>query len=68
MGEYLEPIAEYEHRAHRPMLSAVAVRRGQRTPGEGFFVFAEATNMLRGQDPLTFWEQERQRVYDYWAI
>ena len=65
-GHMLGEISEDEVRAGRPMLSAVAVGVSGK-PGPGFYQLAHDL----GRCPAdagegTFWQQEREAVYDAW--
>lgn len=65
-GHLLGEISEDEVRAGRPMLSAVAVNVSGK-PGPGFYGLARKLNRLATDvDDVTFWEQERDAVYDEW--
>ena len=68
VGQVLGEITEDEHRANRPMLSAIAVNEAG-YPGEGFFKLARRLGKL-SEDPegdRAFLEAERQRVYETWS-
>ena len=67
----LDSINLHEHREERSLLSALAVRRGFRIPGDGFFV--QAKELGRYDDSnvdatahATFWVDEVHAVWDYW--
>ena len=62
----LNRIAAYETSKHRPILSAVVVRGDQRTPGDGFYDYAESISAFAGHDREGFWRDELERVYAYW--
>ena len=69
VGQVLGEISEDEHRAGRPMLSAVAIAT-KGPPGEGFFSLANRLGKYSGStldDELSFWEHERDEVYRVWA-
>ena len=36
-------------------------------PGDGFFVLARSLGRLQAQDEDSFWEAERDAVYEAWA-
>lgn len=67
----LDSINEHEHQNKRPLLSALAVARGYRFPGSGFF--DSARRLGRYDDNVddetahaAFWVDEVHRVWDYW--
>ncbi len=63
----LEKICTTENEHGRPMLSAVVVRKDAGIPGAGFFVVASDLKRFRGTDTKSFWQSERDRVWDYWS-
>jgi hypothetical protein len=66
VGWILGEISEDEHRAGRPMLSAVAVNV-EFVPGDGFFELARNLGKLNPQaDEVAFWKMERDAVYAAW--
>ncbi len=70
VGQVLGEISEDEHRAGRPMLSAIAVGVNS-IPGEGFFTLARQLGKLTatgGNNEIQFWRDEKQHVYDTWQI
>jgi hypothetical protein len=70
LGQALDDIARHEHRAGRPLLAVLVVRKGTGTPGPGFYTLAQELGLLpRDHDEATrqrFFEEERHRVYDAW--
>lgn len=69
VGQVLGEISEDEHRAERPLLSAVAVATTG-FPGDGFFNLASRLGKYAGnttRDKKQFWIQERDQVYFEWA-
>ena len=68
VGQVLGEVSEDEHRAGRPMLSAVAVSvKG--FPGDGFFTLARTLGCLTATDAsaeLPFWMAEERKVYEAW--
>ncbi len=67
VGWILGEISDDEVANGRPMLSAIAVNvKGQ--PGEGFFALARQHGKLIDDSEQTFWERERQLVYETWKI
>jgi hypothetical protein len=69
VGQVLGEISENEHRAGRPMLSAIAVNEAG-IPGEGFFKLARRLGKLATQDARAeeqFLNSERNSVYATWA-
>ncbi len=70
VGQILGEISEDEHKAGRPMLSAVAMGVNG-LPGEGFFTLARKLGKLSAtaaDQELQFWKNERQKVYDTWHV
>jgi hypothetical protein len=71
VGAMGDAINEFEHRAGRPMLSALIVKTRSRVPGEGFYRGALALGRTTafGDDmsKRAFWESERDAVYAEWA-
>jgi hypothetical protein len=70
VGQILGEISEDEHRAGRPMLSALAVASSG-FPGEGFFKLARRVGKLsstNSDDERDFWLAERNQVYDTWKV
>jgi len=70
MGEMLDEVNREEHRAGRPMISAVVVHAQEGLPGAGFFECAPTLSMLTTgarQVELAFFVEELRRVHDYWA-
>ena len=68
IGLLLGEIAEDEHRAGRPLLTAL-VLTGKAIPGSVFFAVARRLGKLEGDDPakeMKFWMDERGRVYEVW--
>lgn len=67
-GRVLGEISEDEHKAGRPMLSALAVSvKGQ--PGPGFFGLARSLGLLASEDrgdELKFWEAQKSACYETW--
>ena len=68
VGQILGEISEDEHRAGRPMPSAVAVAaRGY--PSKGFFNLARDLGKLSSKtskEEHNFWKTEKDRVYSMW--
>lgn len=64
----LDDINRYEHEAGRPLLTAVVVRQGDSTPGDGFFALATRLRLHRaGDNDRRYWLAERDRVYAHWT-
>ncbi len=62
----LDPIAAYETRKRRPILSAVVVSGTNNMPSKGFFDYAERIHAFSGRDREAFWKEELERVHRYW--
>lgn len=68
MGIILEWISTREHRAGRPLLTAVVVKKMTGIPGKGFFKLAKCLKrQAQSEADDDFWEKELQRVHDYWS-
>lgn len=67
ISQILGDISEAEHRAGRPLLSAVVIRLEKNSPGQGFFGLANDLGLHDGIDDFWFWLQEIQRVHDCWS-
>ena len=67
IGSILGELSEDEHRAGRPLISAVVVASGTAVPGGGFFELARRLGLLRAEDKDSFYIQELRRVHDYWS-
>lgn len=69
VDEVFAQIAGDEHRAGRPLLTAIVVT-GKSIPGNIFFSSARDLGVLSSSDPaeeMRFWMSEEARVYDTWA-
>jgi hypothetical protein len=69
VGRIADEISEDEHRAGRPMLSAILVHKGDGKPGKGFFDLAKDLGKLQedsGEMKHRFWEEEKRAIYDFW--
>ena len=69
VDEVLAQIAGDEHRAGRPLLTALVVT-GKSIPGNIFFSSARNLGVLSSTNPaeeMRFWMSEEARVYDTWA-
>ncbi len=69
VGQVLGEISEDEHKAERPMLSAIAVNEAG-VPGKGFFNLARQLGRLSHSAPDAepeFLRVEQQRVYELWG-
>lgn len=62
----LKGICRAETAQGRPMLGAVVVRQNG-TPGRGFFRGARNLGRLTGEDERSFWQKERDKVWEKWA-
>jgi len=68
IADILDGVSQAEHDAGRPLLSAVVIRIDSNMPGKGFFTLARRLGLHRaGENDLTFWLRELNRVYDHWA-
>ena len=64
----LSEIAEDEHRAGRPLLTAL-VLTGKSIPGNVFFTVARSLGKLASSEPaaeMAFWMDEKASVYEAW--
>lgn len=69
--QILRSIDSYEAQEGRPLLCALAVRRGFRIPSNGFFTHAETLGRYDPQsdDPTyhaVFWVDEVYQIWEYW--
>ena len=70
MGPVLEEVGWDEWTHDRPMLTSLVIRKGEGTPGPGFYQLA---NRL-GHGPIDrdsahdFWRAECKKVYEYWYL
>lgn len=69
LGALLGLVSAAEHRAGRPMLSAVVVhKKGRLQPGTGFYECARAIGKLPSDAPeQPFFEEELRAVHRYWG-
>jgi hypothetical protein len=67
IGSILGELSEDEHRAGRPLISAVVVASETAVPGGGFFELARRLGLLKAEEKDSFYIQELRRVYDYWS-
>ena len=68
VGQMVGEISEDEIKQGRPMLSAVVVGVSG-VPGGGFYALAKGLGRLQedsAQGQHSFWEQERDAVYEAW--
>ena len=67
IGAILDCINRVEHRAGRPLLSAVVILKDENKPGMGFFDLAkELRRQSSNEDDLLFWIEELIRVHAHW--
>jgi hypothetical protein len=69
VSDILRQVAAAEHRAGRPLLTALVVT-GKSVPGNVFFASARELGVLTGSDPveeMRFWMDEERRVYEAWV-
>jgi len=69
LNDVLHSIFWFDHNAARPPIGALVVNVG-RIPSRGFFSAARAAQMDVGDDEAderAFWEQCRDKVYEYWT-
>ena len=67
MGDILDGISVAEHKAGRPLLAAVVIRKDKNMPGTGFFDLAKSLGLYNVGDDLGYWVEESRRVHDYWS-
>ena len=69
----LDDISTHEHKAGRPLLTAVVVRKQDNMSGPGFFKLATQFGLHRDDyhdrryNDKLFWMRERDRVYAAWT-
>ena len=67
VGQVLGEISKNETEHSRPMLSAVVVTTSK-TPGEGFYAYAQDLERWDGKgDKELFWKKELRAVYKTWT-
>ena len=66
MNNLLGEISAAEHEAHRPLITAVVVRKKDKRPGNGFYHLAESLGFTV-TDPEKFWIDELHKVYGWWG-
>jgi|SRR5665811_1123287 len=62
----LDAINRAEHKACRPLLSAVVVRKDSGQPGKGFFTSARKLGPHSDTSDEDFWQIQIARVHDRW--
>ena len=67
VSNLLDDINRDELRAERPMLSSIVVSAGSGMPGSGYFNLARRLELYDGNDDRAFWEEQVERVFDYWS-
>lgn len=67
IGHTLAAIAEEEHAAGRPILSAIAVQKGSKRPGKGFWMLPMIVDPGAESQRTKAWVAERDRVWDFWS-
>lgn len=76
VNQTLSRIAKFEHSHSRPMLTALVCKqdKGSRDfyPSDWFFVCAEQlgydVKQMTDKERYAFWEQEFNKVHQYWTI
>lgn len=71
LSKLLGRIVTAEHEQGRPILSAVAVLKGEMRPGPGFFKICRRLGVYGGSKNRggqeVFYAAELKRVHDYWT-
>lgn len=67
LAKMLTAVNERELERPAPLLAAVVINKALKLPGAGFFKFARERGLFDGADEWGFWEQERDRLQDYWT-
>jgi hypothetical protein len=68
VGAVLAEVVLQTHDRVNAMLSAVVKYMHDNDPGPGFYRFAERHHwMARGEDRLTFWSKEVDKLYNHYA-
>ncbi len=65
VGEVVGEISIREDSQNHPLLSAIVVRKGSESPGDGFWGLPSMQNVPQGQR-RNVWEKERDKVYKHW--
>jgi hypothetical protein len=69
VGHLVGEISEDEHKAGRPMLSALVVEKDSGLTGGGFFALARGLKALTGSsksDEDRFLKKEKTKLFDFW--
>ena len=66
IGIILGEISTFEHQHGRPLLSVLVIHSHNNIPGDGFFNLSRELNVYHGDDDCMFFNQELDRVYEYW--
>lgn len=69
IGIILDEITEYENSHKRPLLSVVAVREFEKTPGRGFYTLCEKLGFGKAsklQDDVIFFTEQFNLCRDFW--
>lgn len=69
IGQVLREVCLREHKQGRPLLGALVVHKNSQYPGKGFWKsppVLESIGKCSMQQKIAFWENERQKVYEYW--
>ena len=68
LGKLLGKVVADEHRAGRPLLTAVVVRKDTGVPGDGFLGMARSLGGCPdARTTLECWREELRKIHDYWG-
>jgi hypothetical protein len=66
LAKMLTAVNVRELNRETPLLAAVVVNKKTGIQGPGFFDFPRAKVLIKG-DEVTYWKEELERVFEYWA-
>lgn len=69
IAEVLEEVSCSEHERSHPLLSALVIHNGNRSPGYGFWYIRVLPERVKNSSDIekrVFWLQECERVWQFW--
>ena len=69
IAHILGEISRYEHKNNRPLLSAIAVKKGSHPPdpADGFYNLVDELGLRsKGEDRKIFFAKELRKAFEYW--
>jgi len=68
LAKLLEAINDHEMAAGRPPLSSIVVKKGESSPGAGFFEWGQQHGRVRdGEDEKSYCSREIEETFAYWS-